>query len=72
MLRLFLDHPQHVLSRDQLLAHLARRELDVEDRSIDLRVSRLRRRLGDDARDPHYIRTVRNEGYVFAQSVSFE
>ncbi len=72
LLRLFLDHPQHVLSRDQLLAHLARRELDVEDRSIDLRVSRLRRRLGDDARDPRYIRTVRNEGYVFAQSVSFE
>ena len=72
LLRLFLDHPQRVLSRDQLLAQLARREFEIEDRSIDLRVSRLRRRLGDDARDPHYIRTVRNEGYVFAQPVSYE
>ncbi len=72
LLRLFLDHPQHVLSRDQLLAQLARREFEVEDRSIDLRVSRLRRRLGDDARDPMYIRTVRNEGYVFAQPVNYE
>lgn len=72
LLRLFLDHPQHVFSRDQLLSQLARREFEIEDRSIDLRVSRLRRRLGDDARDPQYIRTVRNEGYVFAQPVSVE
>jgi len=72
LLRLFLDHPQHILSRDQLLTQLARREFEIEDRSIDLRVSRLRRRLGDLARDPHYIRTVRNEGYVFAQPVSYE
>ena len=72
LLRLFLDHPQHVFTRDQLLTQLARREFEIEDRSIDLRVSRLRRRLGDHARDPRYIRTVRNEGYVFAQPVSFE
>ena len=72
LLRLFLDHPQRILSRDQLLAHLARREFEIEDRSIDLRVSRLRRRLGDDARDARYIRTIRNEGYVFAQTVSYE
>jgi two-component system OmpR family response regulator len=72
LLRLFLDHPQHIFSRDQLLAQLARREFEIEDRSIDLRVSRLRRRLGDHARDPRYIRTVRNEGYVFAQPVSYE
>lgn len=72
LLRLFLDHPQHVLSRDQLLTHLAHREFEIEDRSIDLRVSRLRRRLGDHARDPHYIRTVRNEGYVFSQPVTYE
>lgn len=71
LLRLFLDHPQRVLTRDQLLAQLARREFDIEDRSIDLRVSRLRRRLEDDARDPKYIRTIRNEGYVFAQPVTF-
>lgn len=72
LLRLFLDHPLRVLSRDQLLAHLARREFEVFDRSIDLRVSRLRRRLDDDARDPQYIKTVRNEGYVFAMQVHYE
>jgi len=72
LLRLFLDHPQHILSRDQLLTQLAHREFEIEDRSIDLRVSRLRRRLGDHARDPRYIRTVRNEGYVFAQPVHYE
>ena len=72
LLRLFLDHPQHILSRDQLLTQLAHRDFEIEVRSIDLRVSRLRRRLGDHARDPRYIRTVRNEGYVFAQSVSCE
>ena len=72
LLRLFLDHPQHILSRDQLLTQLAHREFEIEDRSIDLRVSRLRRRLEDHARDPRYIRTVRNEGYVFAQPVSYE
>lgn len=72
LLRLFLDHPQHILSRDQLLTQLAHREFEIEDRSIDLRVSRLRRRLGDLARDPRYIRTVRNEGYVFAQPVHYE
>ena len=70
LLRLFLENPQRVLSRDQLLAQLAHREFDIEDRSIDLRVSRLRRRLEDHARDPRYIRTVRNEGYVFAMPVS--
>lgn len=72
LLRLFLDHPQHILSRDQLLSQLARRDFEIEDRSIDLRVSRLRRRLGDHVRDPRYIRTIRNEGYVFAQPVTYE
>lgn len=72
LLRLFLDYPQRVLSRDQLLTHLAHREFEIEDRSIDLRVSRLRRRLDDHVRDSRYIRTLRNEGYMFAMPVSFE
>jgi two-component system OmpR family response regulator len=42
----------------------------VFDRSIDLRVSRLRRSLGDDARDPSYVQTVRNGGYVFTRDVT--
>jgi len=69
LLRVFLDHPQHVLNRDQLLNLTQGREAEVFDRSIDLLVSRLRQRLRDDAREPSYIKTVRSEGYVFAASV---
>ena len=45
------------------------RDADLFDRSIDLLVSRLRQRLGDDAREPSYIKTVRSEGYVFSVPV---
>jgi two-component system, OmpR family, response regulator len=69
LLRVFLDHPQRVLNRDQLLSLTQGREADVFDRSIDLLVSRLRQRLRDHAREPHYIKTVRSEGYVFASAV---
>jgi len=69
LLRVFLDHPQHVLNRDQLLDLTQGREAEVFDRSIDLLVSRLRQRLRDDAREPSYIKTVRSEGYVFAAAV---
>jgi len=69
LLRVFLDHPQRVLSREQLLNLTQGREADVFDRSIDLLVSRLRQRLQDDAREPAYIKTVRSEGYVFSLAV---
>jgi two-component system OmpR family response regulator len=69
LLRAFLDHPQRVLSRDQLLDLTQGREADAFDRSIDLLVSRLRQRLRDDAREPQYIKTVRSEGYVFCAAV---
>jgi DNA-binding response OmpR family regulator len=69
LLRTFLDHPQRVLSRDQLLNLTQGRDADLFDRSIDLLVSRLRQRLQDDARDPAYIKTVRSEGYVFTYAV---
>ncbi|MCV2218583.1 response regulator [Thauera sp. Sel9] len=70
MLSIFLSHPQKVLSRDQLMELTQGREADVFDRSIDLQVSRLRQRLGDNAREPAIIKTVRNEGYVLATEVS--
>ncbi len=70
LLRVLLDHPQRVLTRDQLLNLTQGRESDVFDRSIDLLVSRLRQRLRDEAREAHYIKTVRNEGYVFCAAVS--
>jgi two-component system OmpR family response regulator len=70
LLRVFLDHPQKVLSRDQLLNLTQGRDADLFERSIDLLVSRLRQRLRDDAREPRYIKTMRSEGYVFASSVT--
>jgi two-component system, OmpR family, response regulator len=69
LLRVFLDHPQRVLSRDQLLNLTQGRDAELFDRSIDLLVSRVRQRLRDDAREPAYIKTVRSEGYVLAMSV---
>ncbi|MFC3816279.1 response regulator [Lysobacter sp. GCM10012299] len=70
LLRVFLDHPQRVLSRDQLLSLTQGREAELFDRSIDLLVSRLRQRLKDDSREPAYIKTVRSEGYVFSMPVT--
>ena len=72
LLRVLLQHPQRILSRDQLLQLTQGRDADVFDRSIDLLVSRLRQRLGDGPRDARYIKTVRNEGYVFCMAVGPE
>ncbi|CAM5767082.1 DNA-binding response regulator [Labrys miyagiensis] len=69
LLNVFLNHPQRVLNRDQLLNLTQGRDAELFDRSIDLLVSRLRQRLEDDARDPAYIKTVRSEGYVFSMAV---
>ncbi|CAB3746263.1 response regulator [Paraburkholderia solisilvae] len=69
LLRVFVDHPQRVLTRDQLLNLTQGRQTEPFDRSIDLLVSRLRQRLKDGAKDPRYIKTLRNEGYVFSAAV---
>jgi two-component system OmpR family response regulator len=66
----FLDHPQRVLSRDQLLNLTQGRDAELFDRSIDLLVSRLRSRLEDNAKEQSYIKTVRSEGYVFSMAVT--
>lgn len=52
------------VTRDQLYEDILRREYDGLDRCIDLRVSRLRRKLGDNSRDPRLIKSVRYEGYL--------
>ena len=70
LLRIFLAHPNRVLNRDQLVDLTQGREADPLDRSIDVQVSRLRQRLGDDPKDPKLIKTVRGEGYVLAVVVS--
>jgi len=69
LLRVFVTYPNRVLSRDQLMDLTVGREADPFDRSVDVQVSRLRQRLGDDAREPIIIKTVRGEGYVLAASV---
>jgi two-component system OmpR family response regulator len=70
LLELLLGHPGRVWSRDQIMDHLHGREASPTDRSIDLLVSKLRIKLGDNARDPRLIKTVRGEGYVLAAPVS--
>jgi len=70
LLRVFLDHPQRVLSRDQLLNLTQGRDAELFDRSIDLLVSRLRTRLEDNAKEQSYIKTVRSEGYVFSMPIT--
>lgn len=65
LLRVFLERPHRVLNREQLLDAARGRSIDAFDRSIDLLVSRLRQKLGDDPRAPQLIKTVRGEGYLF-------
>jgi two-component system OmpR family response regulator len=69
LLSIFLAHPHRVLTRDQLMDLMRGREAYPLDRSIDVQVSRLRRRLRDDAKEPLLIKTVRGEGYVLSAPV---
>ncbi len=69
LLKVFLSHPNHVLTRDQLMMLSKGHEADPLDRSIDIQVSRLRHRLQDDPSEPKIIKTVRGEGYVLAVPV---
>jgi two-component system OmpR family response regulator len=64
-----LDHPQRVLTRDQLLDWTRGRDAAPYDRTIDVQLSRLRRKLEDDPKAPTMIRTVRGGGYLFAPPV---
>ena len=57
-----------VLTRDQLLDAISGRDYEVFDRSIDVHISSLRRKLGDDPKNPTYIKTVRSAGYMLMRS----
>ena len=66
----FVQHAGRVLSRDFLLEHTRGREAGPFDRTIDVQVGRLRRKLDDDADDPQVIRSVRGAGYIFVAPVA--
>jgi two-component system phosphate regulon response regulator OmpR len=65
LLRAFADHPDRVLSRERLLELAHHRQSEVFDRSIDLRIARLRRKIETDVRKPQVLKTVRGAGYMF-------
>jgi two-component system, OmpR family, response regulator len=70
LLKIFLDHPNRVLTRDQLIDLMLSRDAGPFDRAIDVQVSRLRQRLGEDAKEPVIIKTIRGQGYLFAAHVA--
>jgi len=65
LLKAFVEHPNQVLSRDQLLTLTRNREWEPFDRSIDIRIARVRRKVEADPDNPRTIRTVRGAGYMF-------
>jgi len=69
LLMAFLTHPQRVLNRDQLLDWTRGRNTTPFDRSIDVQLSRLRKKLEDDPKGSAIIRTVRGGGYLFGPAV---
>lgn len=66
LLKIFVEHPNRALSRDQIMDWLKGFERDPFDRSIDVRVTRLRKKIEDDPANPAYIRTVWGQGYLFS------
>jgi two-component system OmpR family response regulator len=69
LLRAFLDHPRQVLDRDRLLDMVQGREAHLFDRAVDNQVSRLRRKVEIDSRNPQLIQTVWGGGYMLAADV---
>jgi two-component system OmpR family response regulator len=65
LLKTLVEHPNQVLTRDQLLGMTRNREWEPFDRSIDIRITRLRRKLEDDPARPRVIKTVRGAGYMY-------
>ena len=69
LLMAFLDHPRQVLDRDRLLDMVQGREAHLFDRAIDNQISRLRRKIEPDSRNPQLIQTVWGGGYMLAAEV---
>ncbi len=69
LLMAFLDHPRQVLDRDRLLDMVQGREAHLFDRAVDNQISRLRRKIEEDSRNPQLIQTVWGGGYMLATEV---
>ena len=69
LLSAFLEHPGKILSRDQLLELSRLHNAEVYDRSIDVQILRLRRKIEADPAQPRFIRTERGAGYLFDAAV---
>ena len=65
LLKALAEHPNRALSRERILNLNQQRDWDPFDRSVDLRIMRLRKKIEPDPEHPRFIRTVRNEGYIF-------
>ena len=70
LLKAFVEHPNRVLSRDQLLDFTHANDSPAYDRSVDVRVGRVRKKIEVDPQNPKFIKTIRNGGYMFAASVN--
>ena len=68
LLKALAEHPNRPLSRERILNLTQSRDWDPFDRSVDLRIMRLRKKIEPDPKHPRYIRTIRNEGYLFVPS----
>ena len=66
LLKAFADHPRRVLSRERLLDLANARDPDAFDRAIDVRITRIRRKVEPDPNHPRIIRTIRGAGYAFS------
>jgi len=65
LLKALAEHPNRALSRERILNLNRKQDWDPFDRSVDLRVMRLRKKIEPDPEHPRFIRTIRNEGYIF-------
>ena len=65
LLQLFIQHPDEVLSRDLIMESVQGIEWESYNRSVDVLVSRLRQKLGDDPKHPRYLKTIWGSGYLF-------
>lgn len=72
LLEMFLNRPNRILSRDQIMDYMHGRDTGPFDRSIDLQVSRLRQKIEKDPKSPSIIKTVRNEGYILSTVAKVE